>query len=338
MVSREEVRWAYIMLLGREPESEMAYQTHITHHNLESLRLSMLRSEEGLGRIRNKLGDLVAQAPIADGRWPFDYEQSLTVHLHIEKTGGTFLYDILRSTFRGRTITPPHMPDIPSYTMRELNRFDLISGHFTLGEALALPRRRKTIICAFREPRARLVSFYRFHRAHPRQMRSDPFVRIAQDHDPVGFFTHPEIRTSRRLFNLYVHILAGTPQVMGAGQEESLIHATDIAIGRLADLAAVGMTEDMPNMIEQVRGAIGLELTAPAAPVHSTDEIGRQAGFQAVPPVEMTDALHAALQPLVEYDVAIYEAVQQLSVRRVEALRQSVDRSAMAGPDARVLA
>src|ERR1051325_2133590 len=49
MVTREEVVWAYRMLLGREPEDEAAIEAHCHHPDIDSLRRTFLGSEEFSG-------------------------------------------------------------------------------------------------------------------------------------------------------------------------------------------------------------------------------------------------------------------------------------------------
>lgn len=45
-ISREEVLWAYRLILGREPESEKAIQVHLRHDNIASLRANFLSCSE----------------------------------------------------------------------------------------------------------------------------------------------------------------------------------------------------------------------------------------------------------------------------------------------------
>jgi hypothetical protein len=45
-VTREEIRWGYRFILGRNPESERAYESHSKHKNRLDLVHTLARSKE----------------------------------------------------------------------------------------------------------------------------------------------------------------------------------------------------------------------------------------------------------------------------------------------------
>src|SRR5712691_4597118 len=69
MVTREEVIWAYRLLLGREPENEAAISVHSQYPDTETLRRAFLDSEEfngatKAGLVTHRLGRYWVAAPV----------------------------------------------------------------------------------------------------------------------------------------------------------------------------------------------------------------------------------------------------------------------------------
>jgi hypothetical protein len=321
LVSREEIAWAYRLLFGREPESEQAYAAHSGLADLNALRRALIGSHEGQYRLSTDLRDL---HPPVD----FDFYRPLLVFLHIEKTGGTSLYEMVSEAFPAGRASEPHLSRIPAYSLGELNRYDFISGHFTWPEAMALPRATKTCIALFRDPADRLVSFYRFLRAHPPKKQAGGLPRLAQELDPVSFFGDASVRRDVRMFNNYVHVLAGLPADPDDRNADALEAQLALAIDRVDQLAAVGVTEDMAGSVRLVFDRIGLVPPAEIARLHVTDEIHRHAAeFREAEPVEPSFDLDEAIAPLIEYDQRLHAHVRRRFATDLISLdRQGSDR------------
>ena len=299
MVSREEIRWAYKTLLGREPESEDAYRHHSTYADFEGLRCAVMCSEEGLASLRRKMNPAI-------GALPFDYFRLVTVFIHIQKTGGTAVHEWLCTVTQASAASDAHTAYLPSYTLGELNRLDLVSGHFSFQEAMAVPRETKRVICCFREPVARLVSLYRFHRAHQIGPNTGYLTASAQRFTVEEFFADEQVRASSEIDNRYLRVLCdgGGPEDGGrVARQENLALAMD----RLARLDAVVIAEQMERSASTILKKFGFASLPPPARIHVTDELHKQGGFRKVEPIVLTDRLQALLAPLVKYDVGIYE-------------------------------
>ena len=83
-VTREQVRDAYVFLLGREPKSEEAYRTHERHASLTHFLEAILSSEEYRGRLHSLIEV---------------YNRETVVFIHLEKTDGTTLHNVLTANY-----------------------------------------------------------------------------------------------------------------------------------------------------------------------------------------------------------------------------------------------
>ena len=314
MVTREEIRWGYLMLFGREPECEEAYETHAVLADLATLRRVLIQSPEGLARLRTDMR-------IAASTYDFNYFRPLLVLVHMEKTAGTSLYEMLAAHYGPVRSSPPHLAFLPELTLGELNQYDFVSGHFSFQEAMALPRSFKLCITMFREPFARLISFYRFHRSHPVEPDGDVITHLAQKLGPAEFFRHPTIRRSHRTDNLYLRTFGPIHEPGGTRIARTVSAALELATRRIDSLDALGLTEDMDNSARLIGASLGIEVPAAIPKLHVTDSFhAGTAGFSPVAAIAMSSELRSAMMPLVRHDLALYEHAARLFRERLAAL------------------
>lgn len=65
MVTREQIEWAYRVILGRDPQSENEYVWHSQYADFDELRRNIICSDEGSANLRRQLGPV-------DGDQPYD--------------------------------------------------------------------------------------------------------------------------------------------------------------------------------------------------------------------------------------------------------------------------
>ena len=101
-VNRDEIRLAYLYILGREPKSDRVYDLFADQPNVRSLRKLLLRSKEGQQVIRSNLPQFT-QHPY------FDFCQVAICFIHLEKTGGTSIYKMIEKHFEPDRLSPSHL-------------------------------------------------------------------------------------------------------------------------------------------------------------------------------------------------------------------------------------
>jgi hypothetical protein len=307
-VTREEIRFGYLFILGREPESERAYETHARHQDIGSLRSSLMLSSEGERKVRSVI-DSLKSAPLMES------DREAVCFIHLEKTAGTTLYGVLRSLFKPERVSPPHVGQLSSYSLSALSNFDLISGHFDFYTSQFIPRPRVRRISIFREPAARLISFYRFHRAHPANEEArNGFVELARRLSPEEFFQHEAVIRSPRLNNAYLRTFGTSSyqNVQNHEQEDHVTAATQKAIKRIKSLDSLGLTEKMRDSIRLICVQLGKTPPESFESMHVTNDfvLANQL-FSRAEEISLTDRILACLEPLTRGDQIIYNVVKK---------------------------
>ena len=101
------------------------------------------------------------------------------VFVHIPKTGGTSLHDILVENFRDDEICPERFNNLERWNRDHLVKFNYFSGHFDRTGVNCIPQ-AKNIITVLRDPKKRVLSLYHYWRSH-----KDDVVRKANLHGPL---------------------------------------------------------------------------------------------------------------------------------------------------------
>jgi Sulfotransferase family len=307
-LTRDEIRFGYLYILGREPESEGVYDLYANQPSLLSFREKLLSCDEGQHVITTYL-------PRSAKHPYFDFDRVAVCFIHMEKTGGTSLYQLLKSGFDPQRITFPHLAAeaLHSRSLSQISKYDLLAGHFDYATTLALPRPNIRRIALFRDPIERLLSFYRFHRAHPRAKRPMEFVDLAQDLTPREFFMHERVRSSPRLNNAYLRTFGTclSLPIRADARESETSEACDLAAGRIRGLDAIGLTERMQESVALICRALGFVPPDEMHWHHRTDDLTTNPGFSKPEPIERTADLEAAMEPLVRVDRELYELAKE---------------------------
>ncbi|HEV7457997.1 MAG TPA: sulfotransferase family 2 domain-containing protein [Roseococcus sp.] len=92
-------------------------------------------------------------------------EHGRLIFLHIPKTAGTSLHDVLTGYFRSDEICPERRRDLSQKPQEYFEPYRFFSGHFT-AESIARVPGRKFAFTILRNPHERIVSLYYFWRRH----------------------------------------------------------------------------------------------------------------------------------------------------------------------------
>ena len=189
---------AFRMILGRDPGGRAVVDEHLARFDsLEALRQHLLRSPEFLS--------LHAES-ISSSRNPgLDLAADKLVLMHIPKTAGTSLIAIVDQHFRTGQIFPDQL-QVRGYPAVHLGRYRLFRGHFPLRDIHYIPG-RKFIFTMLRDPRARLLSQYHYHRAR----KLEPGLRgsiVEKAKLPLAeYLADPQVRTSASIDNIQTRYL-----------------------------------------------------------------------------------------------------------------------------------
>jgi Sulfotransferase family len=314
-VTREQIRDAYICLLGREPESEQAYQAHMEVKSITDLRYILMLSQE-----YRTLFQSILRAQ----------ERGALVFIHMERTGGSTLHNILATNFTPEKIAPLEEDVLRSFSPFDSVKYDFFSGHCDYEIALAIPRPAKKFVSLFRKPAERLVSFYRFCRSHPLNEdlgQKHPY-RLANTLSAEDFFSHSAIRSWTKANNNYLRVF-GTS--LERPIDPTVEHAAlSLAAERIKNLDAIGLTHRMDESVRIICKSLGFPV-----PERFESLPARHPQLENVPPVEMTERLAKALEELTCHDEMIYQAAVDEFERRLQAEDKREDAAAGSKKQAR---
>jgi hypothetical protein len=159
----DDIVHAYRWLLGREPESLRVIEQHLAAApDRAVLRRRILLSREFAQKFRQLSQERQPASPIQ----PLDREIERFVFLHIPKTGGSTLHALLSDAVGADLVSTERHNGLWRCSGAELAGMRLFSGHYDRRCLSFVPGRNVRVVTMLREPAARLLSLYKFLRAH----------------------------------------------------------------------------------------------------------------------------------------------------------------------------
>jgi hypothetical protein len=350
------VRATFLALLKREPDPEaLAVYTHNLRQtaDLSALMSGIADSAEHwelLLQAKRHSAQLllsddlpallaeVVQSPkvwneLAAQRFPqpgpaYDaYEQEAWVFIHAQKTGGTSLQNMLADTFGDQNVYREHADTLYLRSPAELAQYTVFAGHFELASVAYIPRRTRRLFTFLRDPRQRLLSLYRFLRAH--ELSSPAFngiKEIANRLDAVEFFRSVMALArgdlwnhltwcvmGQRKWNAYRQLLSGLDDSAQARQLKDI--RVEIRKG-LQEFAFVGLLEDYSHSCQRLFELLGAHVPH-VRHDHSVDLLSANTQyFKYVPRRPLTPQLQQALAPLVQLDDIVYQEGSDVYTQR----------------------
>jgi hypothetical protein len=309
--SREDVLHAFRLILGREPEDQQAIDAHMNIPSVSELRRTLLVSSEFQGKYK-------MMRPDTHDHPGLSIEREAVVFIHMQKTGGTTLRALLEGQFPADRVCPVQEDKLHLLSVAELGQYDFFAGHFDRSSICFIPRKDIRTVVLFREPRARLISFYRFLRAHPHrdEFANDSCIRNAHEFTAEEFFEYPPIRQLCLVYNHYLIALGASFSWFERNKhslsKEDVSRALEEAKRQIRATTAIGITERFDPSVELICKALHLEKPPSIAPLHVTSNfVEMDARFRRVGPVTMTPRLASALDELTVYDEELYRFANQ---------------------------
>jgi hypothetical protein len=284
---------------------------------LGMVREGRLPAPERLG------GEAVPIAPQVGNPLSF-WEGPAVSFLHIEKTAGTALATALTERFHPLQIDPdPHrtMPPhvrTPFAAPACVRDRKLVWGHYDLPSLERLGSER-VVVMMLRDPGARIVSLYRYWRSIDAGLL-DPFhngpVRLAHEHDLLGFLRHGDPLLRDMIDNVYVRRLTGFYASVSAADPVACDPGgvSQLALQALERVDFVGVVERMEDSVRGLSAAIGTALSVSRDNASEGNAAVRPGVFRAVGSTPVTPEVADELDRLTSLDRVVYRA----ALRRLE--------------------
>ncbi|MEO0645278.1 MAG: sulfotransferase family 2 domain-containing protein [Cyanobacteria bacterium J06650_10] len=250
-------------------------------------------------------------------------EQEALVFMHVPKTGGTTLHDILIQHFNEDEVCPERFNHLGKMSTNELIKYRFYSGHYDR-KAIELIEKPKKIITILREPKSRILSLYYYWKAH----RWEPI----EEYDLGG----PRIAKRLNLLEFLRYTEGGIPENIGNIQTRTLLgniskgahieypcppnQILEKAIEALESLFCFGIMEEYESTMRLF--CRRLEFSCPAYIRKARDhtEFGTHPLMEAVEQEEITPEIEQALKALTQFDAKLYQYAKTAFAQRISEL------------------
>lgn len=304
----EQIAEAVQFALGRAPAGAAEIATlRETHADAKALAKAIFLSSE----FQQRVAGLARESGAAID----EFTRRRIVFLHIPKTAGTTVRQALYGNF-GSADTFPDTNWIGHYPANVISKYRLFAGHFTMHDIEHVPA-PKHVFTILREPRQRIVSYYRYRRAR------DAGKPVAGA-DPLGarlslplkdFLRDPVVRTAKTIFNTQARFLycirgdVGRTRVRRFGMDRAF--TLDNILANLSSLDGVGLVEELDAFMARYFARMQLKIPKGLRRSNVTDDLAASAATREPRP-PLDDETNALLDELVEFDEPLYAHAQKL--------------------------
>lgn len=326
----DDVVNAYRWILGREPGSSTVIERRMRVADRAELRRQLLMSAE----FHRDFAKMTARSPAPPALPPLDPSIDRLVFLHIPKTGGTTLHELLAAAVGADRVSVERHNGLWRRSGAELAAARLFSGHYDRRCLSVVPGRRVRVVTLLRDPSRRLLSVYRFLRAHrPRFIAHHKMaLATAAREKRYGDFLQAALTINpAAVDNTYLRALgASLPDArweqraeprarkrvdeLGPPPEEMLARAR----GFLDEMAAVGVLERFDASFPIIFRALGLPVPENYKILQRlSDLVVQNPDLEPVDEVAISDADRRLTDELTRFDVELYDHAQRLHATAV---------------------
>lgn len=237
------------------------------------------------------------------------------VFLHLPKTAGTTIHNLLLQHFKAEELFPERLDQISTYKPEEIAKYRLFSAHDSFQNLECVPHPKK-IFTVFREPVDRLISQYLYWRSHSSAFIEDhnhDFLRAIKSqnikahlHNPEGLQFHLVDNAMTRLLSHTEHNRDGKPW---RDDQEML----DAALANLEKVDAFGIFEFLPQTIDLICRTLDIALPKRIEKHNITREnhISHPGMFDPLEPCTIDDEIEDLLTYRSRLDTILYDAAME---------------------------
>ena len=243
------------------------------------------------------------------------------VFLHIPKCGGTSFHNALAASFPPEEHCPERLRFLDRLTQEELERYRFYSGHYFWDQIQRVPD--ACTITLLREPRARLLSLYRFFRSHTWQQISYcesigvDSPRMAKELDLADYLQVDDPIARMYTDNAITRHLIGRKHYDSAGRcLLPPVAAANLAVENLLSMQAFGVLEHYAESRPALMHATGIALPASLPRDNSVEENIAAGLLEHVSIPEPDESTESLIHTATSIDRHVYEAATAIILKR----------------------
>lgn len=234
------------------------------------------------------------------------------VFLHIPKTGGTTLHNLISESFPKPRICPERFNNLVSLDKSELDSYGFFSGHYDWRNVENIPGNKK-IITILRNPRARILSLYHFWRSHTWQHINQHNLggpRHAKTYDLEKFLSLDDPAVVANIDNALTRNLIG--RVFAGSNREFLYPENEVidrALHNLETLHSLGVLEYTRFSVEKILRSLNIEPPLQIPRERDSSSFEGTPAMEKVEKQSVSPVSESSLSELTKYDDVIYQYV-----------------------------
>jgi hypothetical protein len=307
-------RACFLGVLNREPD-EAGLQTYTARLSREENLQPVLRELIASHEFKRTF---IPPTPAPDPAQT--YEAPTWAFLHIEKTAGTALQNLLVDAFPPGAVLGGHAHLLFVRSAGELSKYTVFAGHFNHDELSYIPRKSISRLTFVREPAARLSSLYHFLRAHEPEHESSSFeTKLANELNMETYYRDSRIQAAfwnrmtwavmgqRQWLTWQLHLSeSGQP----AFSDDFIATVVRPAMRqRLLEFSFVGLQEDYDRAVEALFKVLGKPMPAALPRDHSLEMLIKlEPNFKRqMPRQSITPSCLEAMEAISQLDQVLYQ-------------------------------
>jgi hypothetical protein len=317
--SAEDVRQVFRMILGRDGADEEVQRFVERGVTVQQMRANVLQSPE----FRNVMSSLQPAHPSpwqGRGLHLRDLGDRRIVFLHVPKCGGTTMHAMLTAWFGAEAMHPERGNQLYFSHISDLAGRKVFSGHYDYYATCLVPG-RVCRLSLLREPVARLLSLYHFHRAHSRafiERKNLKLARWASEYDIDAYFAHEAVRAEASIDNAIARNFSNVsqlPHLRKGPQGAQTVPLDEIcrqAVENVATFDFIGFMdayEASAAVIAELLGVAPLDRISPEQVLD--DLMEREPNMQRIERQTPSPETLRDLEELVRYDREVYAAAER---------------------------
>ena len=328
--SKSFIKLIYQGLLSREPEPT-ALNSYAARVNGKDDLLKIMRE---IGRSAEHY---LKVNRASKWRHPSEcYEDPAWVYIHIQKTGGTSLQNMLIESYGSENMFAEHDDTLHLHCPADLAQFDLFSGHFNFDSLAFIPRKRLNIFAFVREPKARLISLYKFLKSHKDDSNiAGPLSKLANKLTIEEFFMDDEMLDNSIVWNHMAWCIVGQRQwelwrvklqTFGPDSTGKILEEIRNELQkRMKEYLFIGIQEKFDLSIQMLSKLMRQEFKQ-IRHDHSLEKLTTSNdSFKSAGKVDVTDAALDRMGRFTQLDDIVYEIARDLFDSQAFALGESLE-------------
>jgi hypothetical protein len=308
------VKQIYLGVLGREADQhglDRYSELIINPCGITNCLRAIISSDEFTSRVKFSKDKIIVTQE--------DIEQEKIVFLHLPKTGGSTLHELLVKGRPDEEICTARHNNLHAFAAGKLSKYRVFSGHYDYISSQLIPG-PKAIITMFRNPIDRLVSLYNFQKAHRENVIEKEglyLARLANAYSMAEFFQLDEIRNHPSINNAMTRMLSQRQQIRWEHKIHSIPYADTLHLEKafkvLQEMRAFGFVERYEQSVAWIFKRLGLVVPDVIPRIMAIDTITEtRPNLKKIDKEQPTEEVLGVMEDLINLDTQLYDRAMEL--------------------------